>query len=80
MHGYNSYIGGVWFSKLNEITYTRVDDVLSNSMALKKYCRNAFSQLANVSWNVVCVCVGGGGEGGWDGVGDGQVRSVSVEQ
>ena len=77
MHGYNSYIGDVCFFKLNEITYTRVDDVLSNSMALKKYCKNAFSQLANVPWNVVCVCVcvcvrGGGGGG--------QVRSVSVEQ
>ena len=39
--------------------------MLSNSMALKKYCRNAFSQLANVSWNVVCVCVCG--EGGREG-------------
>ena len=29
----------------------------------KKYCRNAFSQVANVLWNVVCVCLGrGGGE------------------
>ena len=42
------YLADVCFFMLNKIIY-KVDYVRSNNIALKKYCRNAFSQLANVS-------------------------------